>query len=115
MPTAFQMNNSKHEMDSAYINFNRVLKTGQSVEAAKLALKLADVDSTALWNYLKLFTSTETNYKETTPLLVVKALHDSWLDDQQDAYIVHAVLTLSEGPKMSSARDFGVKHNLISL
>jgi len=94
------------EIDDAYRDFQRMLQIGQRENAIKQALGLLKQDPTRLWNYIRAYTSKETNYRDTTSLLAVKALWNNWKEENDLSFVVHAVLILVNLPKESSALDF---------
>ena len=90
------------EKTLAYNELRRLLQGGQSQNAVKQALGLAGTDAAKLWNFLKAYISTDLNYRDTSQLLVVNALYNNWVQDQNDIFIAHAVLTLVNATKNRS-------------
>jgi len=90
---------TEREIENAYLDLRRMLTTGRSREAVKQAIGLASHDEARLWNYLREYASLEINYRETTPLLVVRALADNWQAEKNPEFLAHAVLTLIHAPK----------------
>jgi hypothetical protein len=60
----------------------------------------------ATMEFLSLYTSTDINYRELNPLLVVSALRASWNNENNPAFIAQAVLTLINAPKGDSVLKF---------
>ena len=92
--TAYATKTTECEIENAYNELRRLLQGGQSQNAVKQALGLAHSDTAKLWNFLKAYISTDLNYRDTSQLLVVNALYNYWVQDQNDIFIGHAVLTL---------------------
>lgn len=46
-----------------------------------------------------MYASAEVNFRETAPLLVVKALSENWQAEKSPAFLAQAVLTLIHAPK----------------
>ena len=97
------------EIDEAYLDLRRVLQSGRSPEAIKLAIGLAKHDEKRLWNYLRAYASTELNYRDTSQLLAVNALWNNWQQDNDNSFVVHAALILASAPKGQSALDYYVR------
>lgn len=100
--TAYAIKTTEREIENAYNELHRLLQGGQSQNAVKQALGLARSDTAKLWNFLKAYISTDLNYRDTSQLLVVNALYSSWVQDQNDIFIGHAVLTLVNATKNRS-------------
>ena len=75
-------------------------------EAVKQAIRLASQNEVRLWNYLREYASLEVNYRETTPLLVVKALSDNCQEEKSPVFVAQAVLTLVHAPKVDPIAKF---------
>ena len=91
---------TQHELEDGYRNLIRVLGGTQPAHAVSAALNLAKVDVENLWKFLKSYASTDLNYKDTQPLLVVNALHSNWVQDpKNDVFLSHAVATLANATK----------------
>jgi hypothetical protein len=71
---AYAMKTTEREIEDAYIELHRLLQGGQSHNAVKHAVRLARLDAAKLWNYLKVYISTDLNYRDTSQLLEVNAL-----------------------------------------
>ena len=97
---------TEKEIAQAYIDFHRMLTLGRSREAVKQAIGLASQDEVRLWNYLREYASSQVNYRETTPLLVVKVLSDNWQAEKRTVFLAQAVLTLVHAPKGDSTAKF---------
>lgn len=97
---------TERELNDAYIDLNRVMRLGQNKNAIDRAVRLAKQDEKRLWNYLRAYSSTVVNFRETNPLLVVNALWINWNQDQDISFVTHAVLTLINTTKADSALDF---------
>lgn len=93
---------TEREIEQAYIDLRRMLQLGQGQNAVKQAVGLAGTDSTRLWNFLRAYTSTDLNHRDTDPVLVVNALYSNWVQDQNDVFIAQAVLTLVNATKNRS-------------
>jgi hypothetical protein len=106
MSTAYAIKATEKEIEQAYIDFRRLLGLGRSYEAVKHALRLAEQDPKQLWNFLTLYTSTDVNYRETTPLLVVSALRSNWENENNTVFIAQAVQVLLNAPKSDSVVKF---------
>lgn len=96
---------TEHEIADAYRNLGRMLTSGQKENAMKQAVRLVNQDASRLWNYLRAYPSTGVSFLETTPLLAVNALWNSWAQDHQDVFVAHAVLALVQATKGNSAAD----------
>ena len=97
---------TEKEIAQAYIDFHRMLTLGRSHEAVKQAIRLANQNEISLWNYLREYASSQVNYRETTPLLVVKVLSDNWQAEKNPVFVAQAVLTLVHAPKNDSIAKF---------
>lgn len=104
------MNVTEKETQKDYIDLRRMLYTGKAATAAPHAVRLAKNDDVRMWKFLREYTSTDLAYKETNPLLVVHALHQSWLLDNNEAFLVHAILILAEATKAESALNYYNKY-----
>lgn len=100
--TTYAIKTTELEIENAYNELRRLLQGGQSLNAVKQALGLAHSDAVKLWNCLKGYISTDLNYRDTSQLLVVNALYNNWVQDQDDIFIAHAVLTLANATKNRS-------------
>lgn len=100
--TAYAIKTTEREIENAYNELHRLLQGSQSQNAVKQALGLARSDAAKLWNFLKAYISTDLNYRDTSQLLVVNALYSNWVQDQNDIFISHAVLTLVNATKNRS-------------
>ena len=100
--TAYAIKTTEREIENAYNELRRLLQGGQGLNAVKQALGLARSDAAKLWNCLKAYISTDLNYRDTSQLLVVNALYNNWVQDQNDIFIAHAVLTLVNATKNRS-------------
>lgn len=101
---------TEKEIEKNYIDLRRMLNTGKTVEAMKLAVNLAKIDDARLWKFLREYISADINYKESTPLLVINTLHESWMIDNNPSFLVQAILILAGAPKTDSALNFYNKY-----
>ena len=95
----YAIETTEREIAQAYIDSHRMLTLGRSQEAVKQAIRLASQNELRLWNYLREYASSQVNYRERSPLLVVKALSDNWQAEKRPAFLAQAVLTLVHAPK----------------
>jgi len=100
--TKYAMETTKNEIENGYRELSRLLQGGQGALAVKQALRLAEIEPTSLWNFLKAYVCTELNHRDTSELLAVNALWNNWSHDQQDIFIAHAVATLAKATKNRS-------------
>ena len=99
---AYALETTKNEIENGYRELSRLLQGGQGALAVKQAICLAKIDATGLWNLIKTYLSTDLNHRDTSELLVVSALYNNWVQDQNDIFIAHAVLTLVNATKNRS-------------
>ena len=104
--SAYDLTTSAKEIDHAYVDFHRMLQVGQRENAIRQALGLLKHDPTRLWNYIRAYTSKQTNFRDTTSLLLVRGLWENWKEDNDISFVIHSVLILVNLPKESSALDF---------
>lgn len=97
---------TEQELERAYADLRRLLQLGRVHEAIRQAILLAKSDSRRLWDYLREYASVEVTYRETTPLLVVKALSDNWQATEAPVFIAHAITALIGAPKGDSIAKF---------
>lgn len=98
--TAYALETTKKEIENGYRDLARLLTSGQAFYAVQAALGLAQIDARELWKFLKNYASTEISYRDTNHILVLDALHTSWLNDSGNgSFIVHAAATLAGATK----------------
>jgi hypothetical protein len=101
--TEYALETTKREIENGYRDLTRLLNGGQNAYAVAAALGLAKIDTTELWRFLKSYTSTDLNYRDTEHLLVLHALYNSWVQDPtNEAFIAHAVAILASATKTRS-------------
>lgn len=94
---------TKHEIENGYRDLTRLLNSGQAKYAVDAALGLEKVDVYELWKFLKNYASTELGFRDTDHLLVLNALHTSWIHDTSNTiFIAHAAATLANATKARS-------------
>ena len=99
----YALETTKNEIENGYRDLTRLLNGGQALHAVQAALGLVKVDVEQLWRFLKNYASTEINHRDTNHILVLDALHTSWLHDPTNTnFIVHAVATLANATKNRS-------------
>jgi len=104
---AYAIKTTDREIELAYTDLERLIKTGQGVKAVNQALGLAEDNHEKLWAFVRRYSTAHVSYKQTSVLLVIKALWDLWVLDSDRLFIVQAILTLVEAnPKSDSTVDF---------
>jgi len=101
--STYALETTQQEISDGYRDLTRLLNSGQSKYAVDAAIGLTKVDANELWKFLLNYGSTELNYRDTDHLLILSALHDSWIDDPTNPiFVAHAVLTLAGATKVRS-------------
>src|SRR5260370_32009210 len=96
----FALEITKQEIEDGYRNLHRTITGGQVNPAVILALKFIKIDKDELWKFLKSYASTDINYRDTEPLVIVNALYNNCQHDQEnDAFVAHAVAVLASATK----------------
>ena len=101
--TAYALETTKNEIENGYRDLTRHLTGGQIAYAVTAALALAKHDAGELWKFLKVYASTDLNYRDTDHLLNLHALYNSWVQDPtSEVFIAHAVAILANATKTRS-------------
>lgn len=112
MVSTYAVATTKNEVEDGYRNLRRHLDGTQPAYAVTAALGLAKIDAIELWQFIKSYGTTATNYRETSHLLVLDALYNSWVQDPTNsAFIAQAIATLANLSKVNGESVLKFFHN----
>ena len=96
----------EHEVAQNYALLRKAIRRGDPKAAVAITVGLLAGHASELWAFLRQSSSSDVSHTDGHAAVLVKTLFDNWTLDQNPAFIVHAVLALTDAPKGTSAMDY---------